>query len=146
MYACWEKKLHHIAELKCFVMISSYIQQPIEFPDIVILLHFQVSFRRKIIKLLYCHSLVLMERRLCTSLVDPALSLAPFLSCHLITLDKNPGVHPIGIGEVVRRIVAKAALSVLGILTFRKWLVPFNCVLAKYQELRQQYACNTQLL
>ena len=57
-----------------------------------------------------CHSLALMARRLCTSFVDP-LSLAPFLSCRLITLDKNPGVCPIGIGE---QIVTKAVLTVLG--------------------------------
>ena len=59
-----------------------------------------------------CHSLALMARRLCSSFVDPQ-SLAPFLSCRLIALDKNPGVRPIGIGEVARRIVAKAVLTVL---------------------------------
>ena len=53
-----------------------------------------------------------MARRLCSSFVDPQ-SLAPFLSCCLIALDKNPGVRPIGIGEVARRIVAKAILTVL---------------------------------
>ena len=59
-----------------------------------------------------CHSLALMARRLCSSFVDPQ-SLAPFLSCRLIALDKNPGVRPIGIGEVARRIVAKAVLTIL---------------------------------
>ena len=44
-------------------------------------------------------------------LLDPN-GLSPFLACHLIALNKNPGVHPIGICETSRRIVAKAILSV----------------------------------
>lgn len=35
-------------------------------------------------------------------------------SYRLITLDKNPGVHPIGIGEAVQRIIVKAVLTVIG--------------------------------
>ena len=34
------------------------------------------------------------------------------MSCRLIALEKDPGVRPIGICEVVRRIIAKAILSV----------------------------------
>ena len=59
-----------------------------------------------------CHALSLVVRRLCSSYVDPAC-LRPFLACRLIALDKNPGVRPIGICEVVRRILAKAALSII---------------------------------
>ena len=33
------------------------------------------------------------------------------MCCRLIALDKNPGVCPIGVGEVVRRIIFKAVLS-----------------------------------
>ena len=39
--------------------------------------------------------------------VDPA-GLTAFTACRLIALDKCPGVRPIGVGEVVRRIVGKA--------------------------------------
>ena len=32
----------------------------------------------------------------------------------MLALDKNLGVRPIGVGEVVRRIIAKAVLSIVG--------------------------------
>ncbi len=35
------------------------------------------------------------------------------MACRLIPLNKNPGVRPIGIGEVPRRITAKAILKVV---------------------------------
>ena len=52
------------------------------------------------------------SRRLCTEYVDPASTFA-FTCCRLVPLDKNPGVRPIGIGEVVRRIVGKTALQII---------------------------------
>ena len=58
-----------------------------------------------------CHSLALFTRRLCLVLVDPE-GLAPLMSCRLIALDNIPGVYPIGIYEVIRRIIAKAILSI----------------------------------
>ena len=36
-------------------------------------------------------------------LVDPK-SIEPLAACRLIPLDKSPGVWPIGVGEVLRRI------------------------------------------
>ena len=36
------------------------------------------------------------------------------MACRLIPLDKCPGVRPIGIGEVPRRIIAKAILQIIG--------------------------------
>ena len=59
-----------------------------------------------------CQSLAATARRLCTCLVDPE-SISPLLACRLIALSKNPGVRPIGIGETVRRIIAKSVLSVI---------------------------------
>ena len=59
-----------------------------------------------------CQSLAATARRLCTCFVEPE-SISPLLACRLIALSKNPGVRPIGIGETVRRIIAKSVLSVI---------------------------------
>ena len=56
-----------------------------------------------------CQALADMAKRLCTLFIDPSLT-APFLACHLNALDKRPGVRPIGIGDTVRHIIAKAVL------------------------------------
>ena len=39
--------------------------------------------------------------------------ISAMVACHLIALNKCPGVHPIGVGEVVRQIIAKAVLSIV---------------------------------
>ena len=59
-----------------------------------------------------CHSLALVARRMCTQFIDHN-ALAPLLACRLIALDKNPGVRPIGVCEVPRRIISKAILFVI---------------------------------
>ena len=54
-------------------------------------------------------------RKMCVSSLDPdgLRSLEAFVACRLIPLDKNPGVRPIGVGEVLRRIVGKAVVFVI---------------------------------
>ena len=59
-----------------------------------------------------CNALALFARSLCSRFCDPSV-LVPLLACCLIATYKNPGVRPIGIGEMVRHIVAKAAISVV---------------------------------
>ena len=59
-----------------------------------------------------CEALSTVSRRLCTEFVDPE-GLSSFVICHLIALDKNPGVRPIGVGETVRHLIAKVVLSVI---------------------------------
>ena len=49
---------------------------------------------------------------MCTTCVNPDY-LSAFVACRLIPLDKRPGVRPIGIGEVHRRIIVKAILVLL---------------------------------
>ena len=63
-------------------------------------------------------ALAATARRLCTEYVDP-VSLEGLLSSRLIPLNKHPGIRPIGIGEVVRRIIGKAVLSVTAPLVQR---------------------------
>ena len=59
-----------------------------------------------------CDAIAAVGRRLCSTYVDP-VGLKAFTACRLIALDKQPGVRPIGIGEVSRRIVGKAILSIV---------------------------------
>ena len=48
--------------------------------------------------------LATLARLLATEYLDPN-TLEAFVACRLIPLDKNPGVRPIGISQVTRRIV-----------------------------------------
>ena len=59
-----------------------------------------------------CDGLAPVAKRLCTPYFDPAGN-AALVAGRLIALDENPGVHPIGVGEVIRRIISKAILSVV---------------------------------
>ena len=59
-----------------------------------------------------CEAVAAIGRRLCSDLVDPT-PLQPLLACRLIALDKKPGVRPIGICEVLRRILGKAIMTVI---------------------------------
>ena len=60
-----------------------------------------------------CSALAAVGHHICSMYVDPS-GLSAFLACHLIPLDKCPGVSLIGIGEVSRSIFAKAALHIVG--------------------------------
>ena len=60
-----------------------------------------------------CNSIANIVRRLASEHVDPTC-IDSLLNCRLIPLDKNPGIRPIGIGEVLRRIMGKA------VSTFKK--------------------------
>ena len=50
--------------------------------------------------------MALLAKKLATSIIDPA-TLEAYTACRLIPLDKAPGVRPIGVGEVLRRIIGK---------------------------------------
>ena len=50
--------------------------------------------------------IAIFARKIATEHLNPD-PLEPYTSCRLIPLNKNPGVRPIGVGEVLRRIVGK---------------------------------------
>ena len=68
------------------------------------------SFRHESDEL--CNSVAAVARKLCSKYVDPS-GIEALLASRLIALDKNPGVRPIGVGEVCRRLIGKAALLLL---------------------------------
>ena len=57
-----------------------------------------------------------MTKKLCIeSLSQNAGDKSPieaFVACRLIPLNKNPGLRPIGVGEVLRRIVGKIVMNI----------------------------------
>ena len=59
-----------------------------------------------------CNALGAVGRRLCTKPVNPE-GLSAFVACRLVSLDKNPSIRPIGIGEVPRRITDKTVPTVV---------------------------------
>ena len=59
-----------------------------------------------------CEALARVARRICTTMVPPD-GLGALIACRLVPLNKNPGVRPIGVGEVARRIICKAIMIVV---------------------------------
>ncbi|XP_066936770.1 uncharacterized protein [Clytia hemisphaerica] len=59
-----------------------------------------------------CTSIANLAKMVCTEIHSPT-SLEPLMASRLIPLDKNPGLRPIGIGEVLRRIIGKSIVSIL---------------------------------
>ena len=59
-----------------------------------------------------CSAIATLARLLCTNVQTPT-SLNALLACRLIPLNKNPGLRPVGVGEVLRRIIGKSVASIL---------------------------------
>ena len=54
-------------------------------------------------------------KRLCIEELETTTFLEAFTACRLILLDKKPGLRPIGVGEILRRIAGKVIM-----MTFKK--------------------------
>ena len=53
-----------------------------------------------------------MTRNMLKSCYHPSL-LEGYTSCRLIPLEKKPGIRPIGVGEVLRRLIGKTITAFL---------------------------------
>jgi hypothetical protein len=63
-----------------------------------------------------CKAIAALARKLCSidySKQDISPNLEAFTASRLIPLKKNPGVRPIGVGEVLRRIIGSAVMNIL---------------------------------
>ena len=70
------------------------------------------SFKRSSVHVNLGEYITTLTRRLCTAFVDQ-LTIEPFVASRLIPLDKGNGeVRPIGVGEVIRRIIGKCVTRV----------------------------------
>ena len=54
---------------------------------------------------------MLIKKKLCSEELSDPNSVEALMSCRLIPLGKNPGVRPIGIGELLRRIIGKTVMT-----------------------------------
>ena len=59
-----------------------------------------------------CKAFAAVIKRLCVE-ENQSASLEAFLPCCLIPLDKNPGLRPIEVGEILRRIAGKVVVAVV---------------------------------
>ena len=59
-----------------------------------------------------CNAFANVVQKLYTDIVETH-TIEAFLACRLISLDKNLGLCPIGVGEVLRRIAGKIIVLVL---------------------------------
>ena len=56
-----------------------------------------------------CDAVAALARKLAT---QDCQNIEALTACRLVALDKNPGCRPVGIGEVLRRIIGKAVIDV----------------------------------
>ena len=58
-----------------------------------------------------CEAIARLTRRICSTYVDPR-GISSLVASRLIALDKSPGIRPIGVGEILRRLIGKVVLHI----------------------------------
>ena len=59
-----------------------------------------------------CETIATMTKILCIQYIDPS-AIEPLIASRLMPLDKGEGaVRPIGVGEVIRRIIGKCVMNI----------------------------------
>jgi len=58
-----------------------------------------------------CNALAMVTKNLCSDVQHN--SIESLMACRLIPLSKNPGLRPIGVGEILRRIIGKTVVRIL---------------------------------
>ena len=73
-----------------------------------------------------CNAVAVLARRIATEMVD-LKGLESLLANRGIAIDKCPGLRPVGVGEIVRRIIGKAVMSVTGEKVRGSWRFTAVC-------------------
>ena len=108
---CWRERyaMHFPVDLVVFTAINGHMIK-------VTALHYSRSAGPSGIDALpgpassnLCNGIAGVAQRICTSRVSPS-ALNALLVRHFVPLNKNPGMHPIGVGDIVRRMIGKAIM------------------------------------
>ena len=65
--------------------------------------------------------------------------LETFIASRLMPLEKNLGLRPIGVGEVLHRIAGKVVMSIVKDDVAKAVAAICSCVVGKMQDVRSQY-------
>ena len=72
-------------------------------------------------------AIVLLIKKICIEKIDDS-SLSPLMASRLVVLNKNSGLRPIEVGEVLRRALGKVLRRALFLKMLQPFLLMLRCV------------------